>query len=284
MATGQQQLDELKKQLSALTAHVTALETLGKDLDARLTKLETAPPPSALNPAGYMTLVFSDDFSNGLDAAKWVKGNWNVPAGSVECKDPNPLALDICLKDNVFVSDGQLHIVTKRQPYTATELQLAGKTFEFTSGILSTAWRQYFTPPFYAEARVLQPQGVGLWSMFYFVRKYEDVPGGPYQEADVFEYLGKDVSKYYATFHIPDSGSLGVPFSSEDWHTYAVDVRLDGCTWYLDGEIVREWAATILPVPMYLILNTTTGGWGGAVGAEFQESEMVVDAVRLWTP
>lgn len=221
-------------------------------------------------------LVFDDEFDT-LDWNKWTLCDW--ADGGQECRSLNAGDQSIYLRRNLIVENGVLKIITRREPYTGSEYPNVGKSFEFTSSMLSTAWRQYFTPPFLAEARILQPQGIGLWSAWWLLRRFED--GAPRQEVDL-EYLARTPDRWYATVHFPESGTQTAPLSP-GWHVYAALVEPGRVTWFLDGTPVRTWySPDVAAYRMFLLLDVAIGGWGGAIDPGFSKSEMLVDWVRVW--
>lgn len=213
-----------------------------------------------------------------LDSAKWVKCNWDNWRQD-ECKSFTPDGIEINLKRNVSVRDGLLVLTTRREDYWS---DLYGKWYQYTSGMVSTATRQYFRPPYYIEARIRFPYGAGLWGAWWATRKYED--GLPYQELDVVEQLGKDAASAYASFHQPEAGSLRIEGAwSEQWHTYGALLEVGRAAWFYDGVQVREFASPLIAdYSMYLVLQQAVGGaWAGPpFGWDRVLTE--VDYARVW--
>ncbi len=171
-----------------------------------------------------------------------------------------------------------------------------GRTYHYTSGMVSTGGRSGETAPGfvfrygYAEARVRVPAGRGLWPAFWTLPADHSWP----PEIDAMEIVGDTPAVTHMTYHYLDghntpvspAGDWAGPDFSAGWHTFGVDWEADALVWYVDGvERMRfSDASAITPEPSYLVLNLAVGGTrAGApdAGTAFP-ADYLVDYVRVW--
>ncbi|SMH47428.1 carbohydrate-binding domain-containing protein [Azospirillum agricola] len=204
-------------------------------------------PPQA--PAGSTwKLVFDDEFNGTkVDTTKWTDsssaeadgGHGNLGNRQLEWNQMK----------NATVSDGILSLTAKRESYTSA----SGTHYDWTSGLLTTS--PSFTFQYgYIEERAKMPAEKGFWPAFWTWQ----APGvNSWQETDAYEYYSDNKSKIYLTSHAGSGGGSihDLPFDpTTDFHTYGVDIRPTGTTWYIDG--VKVASASGSPsAPTNIITN-----------------------------
>jgi len=257
--------------------------------------LLTAKPASAAaaqptGSTGGVTLEFSDNFSGTtLDTTKWHTCQWWA---TTTCSIETNNELELYTKNNVSVSNGALKLQGRRE----TAVGWNGKTYGYTSGMVSTGGRSGETAPGftftygYVEARVKVPKGQGLWPAFWMLPTDHSWP----PEIDAMEILGSQPNVSNMTYHYLDGAgthmrpgaSWAGPDFSAGWHTFGVDWQPSAITWYIDG--IQRWtftdAAAITNKASYVLLNLAVGGsWPGAPDASTVfPANFLVDYLRVW--
>ena len=243
-------------------------------------------------------LVFSDDFDRPkLDTSKWMTCYYWDATGN-GCTNSGNQELEWYTDQNVSVSDGVLHLITRKERVTGSD----GKQYGYTSGMVTTS-----NPGFengakfafkygYAEARVKMAAGKGLWPAFWLTAAAPHWP----PEIDIFEAIGQYINKVVMTIHWADS-SLGKnwhqarqgkfigPDFSAGWHTFAIDWEPNYIVWYVDGveRYRHDGADDISNEPMVILLNQAIGGsMPGKYGAPDKTTSLPadyqIDYVRVW--
>jgi beta-glucanase (GH16 family) len=256
--------------------------------------LHNTPPAAAaagpLGSTGGANLLFSDEFNTQtLDSTKWQTCAW---WSSTTCSIETNNELELYTKNNVSVGNGALKLEARHENAVGWN----GKTYNYTSGMISTGGRSGQTAPGftftygYMEARVKVPKGQGLWPAFWTLPADYSWP----PEIDAMEILGQAPNVQHMTYHYTDaSGSSAGPGASwtgpdfsAGWHTFGVDWEPNALTWYVDG--VARWTftdtAAITNKPSYLIFDLAVGGdWPGSPNAATSfPSSFAVDYVRVW--
>jgi beta-glucanase (GH16 family) len=204
------------------------------------------------------TVTFHDEFDQGVVApTSWVKRyKWGESQINGE--------LQAYIDDAFGFDTDKLRIIGKHE-----QGQYAGKTFDYTSGVISSVHEQRFG---YFEISCRMPKGQGLWPAFWLLGK---VGAEGVNEIDIHEFLGHEANKIYMTLHWgTDYGAghksdgtswVGADFTA-DYHTYAVEWETDHVTWFIDGqERFKHTGEGVPQVEMYAIANLAIGGgWPGA--------------------
>src|SRR6266545_3662979 len=95
-------------------------------------------------------------------------------------------------------------------------------------------------------------------------------------EDDVMEGLS---GRACFNFHSDAGGPGGcAPGSFTGWHTFAADWAPGSVTYYYDGVRVGRITSGVTGAPMFVLLDYTTGGYGGPSAP----GVMRVDYVRVW--
>ncbi|MFN8471539.1 MAG: malectin domain-containing carbohydrate-binding protein [Anaerolineae bacterium] len=257
--------------------------------------------PTPYGQLGNWNLVFRDEFNGihgdgtGLDSSKWVTCyHYTQGDGTRGCGDDG--AQSWYMPQNVVVSNGALHLITKRQSVVGTD----GKTYSYSSGMVTTGRIGYSTGPKfsyvygYAEVRAKVPGSKGFWPAFWSLVDGAAYSVRPLPEIDTLEILTRDPRTNNMTYHGPvtsPSGTYSPPSGqdfAQDWHIFASEWKPGEVVWYVDGvERYRFTDSRIeLQLPMYLLLTMGVGSassWAGAPDASTAfPSEFVIDYVRVW--
>jgi beta-glucanase (GH16 family) len=216
-------------------------------------------------PAGYVNLVFSDDFDGTeLNTEKWSADNCTTH-GSGECEESM-----FYMKENVTVSGGNLNLTAKRQ-----DVKCNGKTKHFTSG-------QVHSPDYlygYFEINAKLPKGNGFWPAFWF---WSGCNTDSYREMDVLESCGCDCNDYQAGFfyETDNNNSAGDPAIHPhttvnidglctSFHKYGLEWSPTTVSFYLDGVKKFTKPNPNFTIPMPIILNLAVEGCWGGCGWEY---------------
>lgn len=269
--------------------------------EAKLIETNSAPPVK-----GNWRLSFVEDFddvANALDTKFWTnKDLWDAALGA-----------SAFTAGNILVRDGQLHILTRKEP--GTDFQ--GKTYDYTSGLVQSFGK--FTQKYgYFEARMTLPTTKGLWPAFWLMpdRKghgdlanwaapgrrstfVEDGAGNGYpgkgMEIDIMEHLtiwGPNKFHFaahwdgYDAEHKKQEATRSTAPSTDGSRTFGLYWKPDLLVWFVDNrEVYRMQSERVADVPMYILLNTSVGGWDGNSpdSTTVLPATTLVDWVRVWT-
>ena len=143
-------------------------------------KAFNSPSMRASLPAGY-NLVWSDEFEGQfLDKSKWV---YNV--GGEPNWGNNELQYYTLREENIYLSNGQLHIRARNEPYGGNQ---------YTSARITTRKRFDFKYG-YVEARISLPRGMGIWPAFWMLAANDQA-----DEIDIIEAVNTE-NIVYSTCH-----------------------------------------------------------------------------------
>ncbi len=255
----------------------------GTTSSADPTTQEVGSAPPGL-PPGYR-LAFSDDFTSGrLDPSKWTTCySWAGPSGCTNFGNPE---LEWYVGSQAQVDHGALHLVATTSTVSGLGPSGQAATYNYTSGMVSTAGRLEFTYG-YVEVRAKLAGGRGLWPALWLIPTSTEPKG----EIDLVELLGQSPTVARLRYHWRSSSGLDQqlghdvtgPDWTAGWHTYAVLWEPGLLIWYLDG--VREWIATasVPNWPVYFVANLAVGGWAGPPdGTTPFPASLDVASVRIW--
>jgi len=227
---------------------------------------------------------FNDERGDGsLNESRWVltysgSGNGNNEAQFYTQR-----------RDNLYIEDGVLKIVGKRESFE-------GK--DFTSGKVTTKLKGDFGPGTRIEVRAKLPLGVGTWPAIWMMPTDSTYGGWPDSgEIDIMEALGRKHGHVFGTIHTGAYNHMkgthqGKSFYTDfsEWHTYALNWEADKLTWYADGNLYNTFAPDDIHDSakwpfnrrFYLILNLALGGnLGGHIGF-WEDQVMEIDFVRVF--
>ncbi len=226
-------------------------------------------------------VLWSDEFNTdgAPDAAKW---GYDLGTGDNGWGN-SELEYYTSRADNVYISNGTLKIVLKKESYsgsayTSARLLSRGK-FSFKYGKL--------------EIRAKLTSGGGTWPALWLLGDNFSTAGWPAcGEIDMMEYKGNDVNKIFGTLHYPGhSGGGGVGSSlvianaATEFHRYALDWSPASIKIMVDDVVFYTFAnssSTPFNQNFFVILNLAMGGtFGGAVDPGVSNAVMEIDYVRV---
>jgi beta-glucanase (GH16 family) len=246
--------------------------------------------------AGWQ-LLWGDDFSGDvINTANWTfdTGNGNNGWGNRE------LEFYTSRLENVYVADGMLHIVARKEMYhgkyyTSAKLK--------THGLFSHKYGRF---EFFARL----PQGQGYWPALWLMP--EGAVYGRWAasgEIDVMENKGGDPGKIFGTIHYGgmfphNTYSHGPHFdfpptdSAQNFHLYAVEWTTNSISWSVDKYVYETqtnwWSSSRagdrnpypapFDQPFYIIMNLAVGGQfgGNPDDTTVFPGEMQVKYVRVY--
>lgn len=251
-------------------------------------------PPT---PSLYTQLVWSDEFNgNGaIDTSKWFHQT-QLPAGGSWFN--GEIQHYTNRTANSYVANGNLHIVAKRENFTAqghtkthTSARLNSK-FAFTNGRV--------------EVRAMLPTGVGTWPAIWTLGKNINEAGAYWQtrgfgttswpacgEIDIMEHWGDNQNFVQSAMHTPSSfgntvnkGGQTIPTASTAFHVYELEWSPEKMVFSVDGRVhytynppVKNASTWPFTADQYLILNIAIQP---IIPPSFTESTMVIDYVRVY--
>jgi len=224
-----------------------------------------------------MIAELSDEFQDDrLDPEKWHPNNptWKG-------RQPGFFS-----KNNVTVSDGQLHLTAKAE--NLPDLPEGYHTFT-TAAVKSKAKVLYG----YFEIKC-RPMDSRASSAFWFYAQEPD----RWTEIDVFEIGGgapkheKAVHMNAHVFRTPEDGnnhwSKGSTWEAplrlaDGFHTYGLEWNEDELKYYVDGKVVRSMKNTHWHQPLHMNFDSETmPNWFGLPEVENLPSTFSIEYVRSW--
>jgi len=239
-------------------------------------------------------LVWSEEF-NGTSVNS---NNWTFDTGTgppFPGWGNNELEYYTTRPENVFVTNGFLHIVARKESYNGSAYTSAKlKTF----GLFSQTYGRF-------EFSAKLPTGQGYWPALWMMPR-DSVYGGwaASGEIDIMENKGSNPTTVGGTIHyggaypsnVYSTSSYTLPAGQfvTDFHTYALEWYSNSINWLVDGQLYEtrtSWyssgASYPAPfnAPFYIIMNLAVGGnYGGNSDTNTVfPGEMLVDYVRVYT-
>lgn len=241
---------------------------------------------------GGWQVVWSDEFDGtNVDKTRWAFDIGNGAGGWGN----NELEYYTSRPTNVFVTNGLLHIVARKESYNG---------FRFTSaklhtyGLFSKLYGRF-------EFRAKLPQGKGYWPALWLMPR-DSVYGGwaASGEVDLMENMGRVPTQVMGTLHFggPYPNQLqtsGTPYTFPggdcvtNFHLYAMEWTTNQFKWYVDNTLYETqggWSSTGGPYPapfnqpFYIIMNLAIGGNfdGNPDGTTVFPGDMQIDYVRVY--
>ncbi|HPF37719.1 MAG TPA: family 16 glycosylhydrolase [Phycisphaerae bacterium] len=243
------------------------------------------------------TLIWSDEF----DGTTLNANNWSYQLGDgsqygLAGWGNNELQYYTSRPENIYVADGELHIVARQESFSG---------YNYTSARIRTENKADFL---YGkiEARIRIPSTKGIWPAFWMLPT--DSPLGGWAssgEIDIMESVNL-ADTIYGTIHYggtwpqnTHSGgtrTAGIDYS-QDFHVYTLEWTPGYLRWYVDGiafytRVASNWYSTAAPDdenapfdhPFHVLLNIAVGGNfpGNPDGSSVFPQEMIVDWVRVY--
>lgn len=241
---------------------------------------------------GY-SLVWNDEFEKDgpPDPEKWSfdVGNHQWYNGELQAYTNR--------KDNVYVKDGHLYIIARKQKdgereYTSARVTTSGKK----------SWKYG-----YFEIKAKLPKGKGSWPAIWMLpdsqkqgRRWPECG-----EIDIMEHAGCNEDRIVFSLHsakhnhtrndtVQYSTTREVEGVCSSFHTYGMEWTPDFIKYYVDDILLCQYnktddkedmteAAWPYDQPFYLILNIAVGGsMGGEVDEKSLPYVMEVDYVRVY--
>ena len=255
---------------------------------------QAAAEKSAYNaPEGY-SLVWSDEFDNGLELnadhwthevqnSGWVNNelqnyvNHKTPGGSLVTELKNGTLRIHCLKENGKIYSGRVYAKVNQ------------------------GWLYG-----YFEARIKLPVGKGTWPAFWMMPVGNDWSTNPWPmcgEIDIMEEVGCVPNEVSSSIHTQDynhtkntqkTHAMTIDKAEGEFHTYALLWTADEITTYVDGKVQLSVKKSVIGsnhnqwpfhYAFYPILNLAWGGsWGGMHGVDESALPvtMEVDYLRVF--
>ena len=255
---------------------------------------QAAAEKSAYNaPEGY-SLVWSDEFDNGLELnadhwthevqnSGWVNNelqnyvNHKTPGGSLVTELKNGALRIHCLKENGKIYSGRVYAKVNQ------------------------GWLYG-----YFEARIKLPVGKGTWPAFWMMPVGNDWSTNPWPmcgEIDIMEEVGCVPNEVSSSIHTQDynhtkntqkTHAMTIDKAEGEFHTYALLWTADEITTYVDGKVQLSVKKSVIGsnhnqwpfhYAFYPILNLAWGGsWGGMHGVDESALPvtMEVDYLRVF--
>jgi beta-glucanase (GH16 family) len=240
-------------------------------------------------------LVWSDEFEgDSLDTSKW---SYQYATGASEGLNSwgnNELQYYTDRPENIYVEDGELHIVARQESYVNRNYTSAR-----IRSINQGDWKYGRF-----EIRAKMPEGRGLWPAIWMMPT-DNVYGvwAASGEIDIVELLGHQPSIVHGTLHYggrwPNNVQSTASYTlssgkfSDDFHTFTLQWTENDMRWYVNDvyyQNQRSWYTQGHPFPapfdqrFHMILNVAVGGnWPGSPNhTTVFPQHMIVDYVRVY--
>lgn len=250
----------------------------------------------------YNDLVWSDEFNdNGaVNSTNWFHQTQIPAGGSWFNGEVQHYTNELT---NSFVSNGNLNIVAKKEPYTSQ-----GITKQYTSARLNSKFSFKYGR---VDIRAKAPNGQGTWPALWLLGKNINEDGGFFDaafgttnwpacgEIDIMEhgifpnqplnYVGSAIHTTSSSGNTVNKGGIQASDIQNNYHVYSMNWSPNQITFLLDGVIyytynpsVKNAATWPFDAEQYLLLNVAMGGFAGTIPSNFTETSMVIDYVRVY--
>lgn len=257
-----------------------------------------ATDPNALD-IEYNDLVWEDEFDgSSLDTDKWYHQTFGPNGGKWF---NNELQHYTDSDTNSFVADGNLHIVAKKETKT-----LNGATLDYTSARLNSKYAFTYGR---VDVRAKLPAGNGTWPAIWTLGKNITETGAYWQtkgfgttnwpacgEIDIMEHGLHATNEVSSALHTTSSSGntmntarKTLPNVAENFHVYSMNwspnqitFMIDGVGYYTYNPSTKNAATWPFDLDQFLLLNVAIGGFSGNPDANFTESSMIIDYVKIY--
>ena len=259
----------------------------------------------------YTDLVWADEFEGTeLDTDKWfhqtqlpIPTTYNTD-GSV--REPgkwynNELQHYTNRKENSYVENGLLNLVAIKENFTDQ-----GATKQFTSVRLNSKYAFTYGR---VDIKAKLPAGNGTWPAIWTLGKNISETGTYWQskgfgttpwpacgEIDIMEHGLHATNEVSSALHTTSSSGNTqntarkmLPNVAENYHVYSMNwspnqitFMIDGVGYYTYNPSVKNAATWPFDIDQFLLLNVAMGGFSGVPDANFTQSSMVIDYVRVY--
>lgn len=250
----------------------------------------------------YNDLVWSDEFdTNGaVNSAKWHHQTQIPPGGNWYNGEVQHYTNRL---DNSFVSNGNLHIVAKRETFTDQNV-----TKLFTSARLNSKFAFTYGR---VDIRAKAPNAQGTWPALWLLGRNINEDGGFFDavygntswpacgEIDIMEhgiFPNQPLNYIGAAIHTPSSfgntinkGGIQASDIAQNYHVYSMNwspnqitFLLDGVAYYTYNPAVKNASTWPFNAEQYLLLNIAMGGFAGSIPSSYTQTSMIIDYVRVY--
>jgi len=238
------------------------------------------------------TLVFADEFENdgAIDPEKW-KAETAPPNNGSWWNGEKQHYTDRL--DNVYVSDGTLKIVAKKEPYS-----FGGSSKNYTSARLNSTYSFTYGR---MEVKAKLPEGMGTWPAIWTLGSNITTVGWPKcGEIDLMEHWGHRPTYVSSAIHTEACsgvtncqnakiGETAVSDYASAFHVYAMEWTSEAIHFYLDDQLLYTYNPTPKTAEnwpftqnQFILLNVAMGGSWFDIDPDFEESVMEIDYVRVY--
>jgi beta-glucanase (GH16 family) len=257
-----------------------------------------ASDPNALDIV-YSNLVWSDEFNGAkLDTDKWHHQTIGIQNGGWANGEFQHYTNN---EENSFVEAGNLHIVAKKETIIQNEVSR-----DFTSARLNSKFAFTYGR---VDIRAKLPEGNGTWPALWTLGKNINEIGAYWEtkgfgttswpacgEIDIMEHGLHATNVVSSALHTPSSFGATIntaikplPNVSENFHVYSINwspnqitFLVDGVGYYTYNPTEKNDTTWPFYLDQFLILNVAIGGFSGNPDANFTQSSMLVDYVRIY--
>lgn len=250
----------------------------------------------------YNDLVWSDEFdTNGaVNSTKWHHQTQIPPGGNWYNGEVQHYTNRL---DNSFVSNGNLHIVAKRETFTDQNV-----TKLFTSARLNSKFAFTYGR---VDIRAKAPNAQGTWPALWLLGRNINEDGGFFDavygntnwpacgEIDIMEhgiFPNQPLNYIGAAIHTPSSfgntinkGGIQASDIAQNYHVYSMNwspnqitFLLDGVAYYTYNPAIKNASTWPFNAEQYLLLNIAMGGFAGSIPANYTQTSMIIDYVRVY--
>lgn len=250
----------------------------------------------------YNNLVWFDEFnSNGaLDSDKWFHQT-QLPAGGSWFNGEVQHYTNRLI--NSYVDAGALNIVAKKENFFDQNV-----TKQYTSARLNSKFAFTYGR---VDIRAKAPNGQGTWPALWLLGKNINEDGGFFDanfgttswpacgELDIMEhgiFPGQPINYVGAAIHTTSSsgntinkGGIQASDIAQNYHIYSMNWSPNQITFLLDNIVFYTYNpavknATTWPfnVDQYFLLNIAMGGFAGVIPANFTQTSMIIDYIRVY--
>lgn len=250
----------------------------------------------------YNNLVWSDEFNtNGpIDQSKWFHQT-QIPAGGSWFN--NEVQHYTNQLSNSFVSNGNLNIVAKKEIFTDQ-----GVTKQYTSARLNSKFAFTYGR---VDIRAKVPNNQGTWPALWLLGKNVNEDGGFFDsnfgttswpacgELDIMEhgiFSNQPINYVGAAIHTPSSfgntqnkGGIQLGDISQNYYVYSmnwspnqISFLIDDVVFYTYNPAVKNASTWPFDLDQFFLLNVAMGGFAGDIPANFTQTSMVIDYIRVY--
>jgi beta-glucanase (GH16 family) len=251
----------------------------------------------------YDVLIWSDEFDSSstaetIDNSKWHHQTF-PPSGDGSWFNGEEQHYTDRI-DNSYQKDGFLYITLKRENFTSF-----GTTKAFTSARLNSKFAFTYGR---VDVRAKLPEGDGAWPAIWTLGKNITETGGFWAEEfgttawpacgeiDIMEHGLGATNHTSSAIHTPSSFGNTINTSSQTlasvannfyeysmiWSPTKITFLVDDVPYYTYNPSTKNSSTWPFNLDQYLLLNVAMGGFAGPIDANFKESAMVIDYVRVY--